>query len=47
MSKKINWLQVAVGLGIAAATVLDVLPGDEIVGVPLGIGVALDGMGYL
>jgi len=47
MSKKINWLQVAVGLGIAAATVIDIIPGDEVVGVPLGVAVALDGFGYL
>lgn len=44
MSRKIDWLQVGVGAALAAGTILDVIPGDEVAGVPLGIGLILHGL---
>jgi len=38
MKKKIDWVLVAIG----AATLLDVIPGDELIGIPL----LIEGLGY-
>jgi len=34
--KKINWGLVGLGILIATGTAIDVIPGDEIIGLPLG-----------
>lgn len=45
--KKIEWGKIALGGGIIAVVILDVVPGDEPVGIPLGVGLILNGLGYL
>jgi hypothetical protein len=45
--KKIDWLEVAAGGALIAFTVGDVVPGDEIAGVPVGLALILDGMRWL
>ena len=48
MSKKgKDWLETALGAGIVAVTVFDILPGDEVIGIPLGIALILDGQKWL
>ena len=48
MSKKSkDWIETALGAGIIAVTVLDVLPGDEVIGIPLGLALILDGQKWL
>lgn len=44
MSKKINWAEVVIGVAIASATTADVIPGDEVLGVPLGAFVVAHGL---
>jgi hypothetical protein len=36
-----------IGAAILAVTWLDLVPGDEIIGTPLGVAMILDGMGWL
>lgn len=45
--RKKDWLETALGGAIIAVTVLDILPGDEIIGVPLGLALILDGQKWL
>lgn len=45
--KKIDWLEVAVGLGIIGITWIDLVPGDEIIGTPTGAYLIADGLGWL
>ena len=45
--KKMNYLEIALGIGIIAVTVGDVIPGDEVLGIPLGLGLIAHGVGYL
>ena len=47
LGKKIDWTRVLLGAGIAAATVTDIIPGDEILGVPIGSYLILEGLGIL
>jgi len=44
---KKDWLETIAGAAIVAVTIADVLPGDEIIGVPLGIALILDGQRWL
>lgn len=36
MPKKTNWSSVVLGLGLMLGTSADLVPGDEIAGVPIG-----------
>ena len=36
MPKKTNWSSVVLGLGLMLGTSADLVPGDEVLGVPLG-----------
>lgn len=42
--KKINYGEVGLGAAIIAATVLDIVPGDELLGIPLGLALIFEGM---
>lgn len=44
---KTNWLEVMAGVGLASLTILDVVPGDEVAGVPIGLALVFDGFGWL
>jgi hypothetical protein len=44
---KPNWGKIIAGAAVAGLTLADVIPGDEVVGVPLGVALILDGMGWL
>jgi len=45
--KKQNLLEAAAGVGLIALTLADLIPGDEIAGVPVGAMLILDGMRWL
>lgn len=47
MAKRKDWTLVAIGLGIAGLTIIDVIPADEVAGVPIGLGLALKGLNYI
>lgn len=42
-----NTSEALLGAGIIAFTWLDLIPGDEVIGTPLGVALILDGMGWL
>lgn len=42
-----NWLEALAGAALIAASVLDVVPGDELIAVPIGIGMIAHSFGYL
>ena len=41
--KKTNWIEVAIGLLLIAISVINIVPGDEVVAVPLGLLLIADG----
>ena len=45
--KKADWGEIIIGGAIIAGTLFDVLPGDEVVGIPLGIVLILKGLHYI
>lgn len=45
MSK--DYLQAVTGATIIGLTVFNIVPGDEVIGVPLGVALILNGMGWL
>jgi hypothetical protein len=47
VSKKTNWPEVAIGAGLIAVTILDVIPGDELAGIPIGLGLIAHGFGSI
>lgn len=47
MPRHRDYLEVLLGAGLAAGTILDIVPGDELVGIPLGIVLILEGFGYI
>ena len=42
-----KWIEVGAGLLLATGTVASPIPGDEFLGVPLGLGLIAHGFGYL
>jgi len=47
MSRDIDWLQVGAGVALIAATTFDVIPGDELIGIPSGAYFILRGLKVL
>lgn len=47
MNKKKDWLEIAAGAAIIGVTVFDIVPADEVIGVPLGAYLILDGFKWL
>jgi len=45
--KKINWSKVVVGAAIIGVSIADIVPGDEVIAVPVGAYMLLDGLTVL
>jgi len=41
--KKTNWFEVVIGLALITISIFDIVPGDEIVAIPLGLVLIADG----
>lgn len=41
-----NWIEVGVGALLATGTVATPIPGDELAGVPIGLGLIAHGFGW-
>lgn len=41
-----NVIEVLCGAGLIVATLADIVPGDEIAGVPIGLCLIVEGMGW-
>lgn len=42
-----NWAEVLFGAGIIAVTLGDIVPGDELIGIPSGLFFVADGFGWI
>jgi hypothetical protein len=45
--KKVNWGEVGAGAAIIGFSILNIIPGDEIIAWPLGAALILEGLGWL
>ena len=43
----INWGKVIAGVAVIAVSIADIVPGDEVIAVPVGAYLVLDGFGVL
>jgi len=41
--KKTNWIEIAIGLILIVISIIDIVPGDEVVLIPVGVLLIADG----